>query len=171
MLTVDIRDQEQDIWIWDFAGEVPTRLTFGPGPNCYPVWTPDGLRVAFSSQREGVALNLFWKAADGTGTVEHLTDSPSTQFSHAFSPPDGEQLLFREDVPDTGQDLRVLSLDDARTVTPLVATPFDDGAESGGGAGPRCGRDVHAWQPGGPVRGPGVLHRGRRPHIRRVSRR
>ena len=125
-VAVDIRDQEQDIWIWDFAGEVLTRLTFGPSPDLYSVWTPDGLRVAFSSQREGAGpFNLFWKAADGTGTVERLTDSPNDQFSYAFSP-DGEQLLFREIVPDTGQDLRVLSLDDARTVTPLVATPFDD---------------------------------------------
>ena len=124
-VAADIRDQEQDIWIWDFAGEVLTRFTFDPAPDFYPVWTPDGLRVAFSSLREGRTFNLFWKAADGTGTVERLTDSPNTQFSYAFSP-DGEQLLFREIVPDTGQDLRVLSLDDARTVTPLVATAFDD---------------------------------------------
>ena len=46
-LAVDVRDQEQDIWIWDFARETLTRLTFAPGLDSYPVWTPDGRQVAF----------------------------------------------------------------------------------------------------------------------------
>ena len=41
------------------------------------VWTPDGRRLIFSSERAGVR-NLFWQAADGTGAVERLTESPNT---------------------------------------------------------------------------------------------
>ena len=44
----------------------------------YPVWTPDGRRLIFSSERAG-ARNLFWQAADGTGAVERLTESPNQQ--------------------------------------------------------------------------------------------
>ena len=49
-----------------------TRLTFDPGSDMYAVWTPDGERVLFQSDRGGVGL--FWKAADGTGSAERLTD-------------------------------------------------------------------------------------------------
>ena len=69
-LAVDVRDQEQDIWIWDFARETLTRLTFAPGLDSYPVWTPDGRQVAFASNRDGPEHNLYWKAADGTGSIE-----------------------------------------------------------------------------------------------------
>ena len=32
------RDEERDIWIWDFARETLTRLTFAPGADVSPVW-------------------------------------------------------------------------------------------------------------------------------------
>ena len=71
-------DGESDLWVWDVARLTLTRLTFNPGGDLYPVWTPDGRRLIFSSQREG-AQNLFWQAADGTGAVERLTRSPNVQ--------------------------------------------------------------------------------------------
>ena len=40
-VVLDARDQEDDLWIWDLARETPTRFTFDPGPDWYPVWTPD----------------------------------------------------------------------------------------------------------------------------------
>ena len=91
-VALDVRDQERDIWIWDFARETLTRLTFGPGPDYYPVWTPDGEHVAFSSGREGT-LNLFLRAADGTGAVNRLTESPNVQYPYAFSS-DGQRLVI-----------------------------------------------------------------------------
>jgi Tol biopolymer transport system component len=42
-------DEENDIWIWHIAKETPTRLTFGPAQENYPVWTPDSRRVIFRS--------------------------------------------------------------------------------------------------------------------------
>ena len=66
-VALGVRDQEIDIWIWDFARVTLTRLTFAPGPDYSPVWTPDGRQVAFASLRDG-GFNLYWKAADGTGT-------------------------------------------------------------------------------------------------------
>jgi protein kinase-like protein/WD40 repeat protein len=74
-----LADQESDIWIWDFKRQTLQRLTFDPGFDRAPVWTPDGRRVIFSSQRGGITNggNLFWQAFDGTGTVERLT-APNT---------------------------------------------------------------------------------------------
>ena len=113
-----------DVWIWDLLRETLTRLTFDPGADQYPVWTPDGTRVVFSSTADG-ASNLYWKAADGTGTADRLTESANAQRGHSFSP-NGESLVFRENQPDTGVDLRVLSLAGDRGVETLVATAFSE---------------------------------------------
>ena len=71
---------EMDIWIYDLARDTSTRLTFDEANDAMPRWSPDGQRVVFNSQREGGVLNLFWKAADGTGTVGRLTTSPILSF-------------------------------------------------------------------------------------------
>ena len=88
------RDQEQDIWTWDLAGQTLTRLTFGSAADMYPVWSPDSRRLIFASARAG-ASNLFWQAADGTGAVERLTESPNAQVPNAITP-DGSRIVFRE---------------------------------------------------------------------------
>jgi serine/threonine-protein kinase len=41
-IALDARDQENDIWVYDIARGTPTRLTFGPAADRFPVWTPDG---------------------------------------------------------------------------------------------------------------------------------
>jgi eukaryotic-like serine/threonine-protein kinase len=66
-IAIDIRDQENDIWIWDFARETLTRLTFDGASDRFPVWTPDGLRVLFTSDRTGFR-NVFSQKGDGTRT-------------------------------------------------------------------------------------------------------
>lgn len=61
-----------NIWIYDLSKESSIRqLTFG-GRNRFPVWTSDGQRVAFQSDREGDAA-IFWQHADGTDTAQRLT--------------------------------------------------------------------------------------------------
>jgi serine/threonine protein kinase/Tol biopolymer transport system component len=98
-----IRDQEMDIWIWDLSRETLTRLTFDPGIDQRPVWTPDGQRIVFASQHDGV-FNLFAQAADGTGTVERLTASPNSQ-APAFVAPDGSGIMGVEISPNTVSDI------------------------------------------------------------------
>ena len=123
-VALELRDQEWDIWIWDFTRETLRRLTFAPEGDIYPVWTPDGRRVAFSSTRDGT-YNLFWKSADGTGMVERLNESENPQNPYVFSP-DGKQLVYREVHPQRGDDLGVLSLDGDASVEPLLATEFNE---------------------------------------------
>ena len=84
-VALQVRDQNEDIWIWDVARETPLRLTFDPGSDVHPVWTPDGERVVFSSVRDGPPQKVFWKAADGTGTVERFAEGPGLA-AYSFSP-------------------------------------------------------------------------------------
>ncbi len=124
-VAVSAGDEQSDIWIWDLARATLTRATLDPATDTYPVWTPDGRRLIFSSERMG-ARNLFWQEANGTGTVERLTDSPNQQDATAVSP-DGKQLIFHESTPTpTGRDIMQVDLDGAHRVTPLVRTPFTE---------------------------------------------
>ena len=64
--------KEAIVWVYDLSGAAsPHRLTFG-GNNRYPIWSADGRRIAFQSDREG-DLGIFWQIADGSGTAERLT--------------------------------------------------------------------------------------------------
>jgi serine/threonine-protein kinase len=115
-VALDVRDQENDIWVWDLGRETLSRLTFDPVLDRFPVWTPDSRRIVFSSDRTG-ASNLYWQAADNTGTVERLTESPNIQWPYSISP-DGMRVVFEEQRP--SPDLMALTLDKDRGVEPLV---------------------------------------------------
>jgi len=66
-----IDNGQSDIWVLDLARGVRTRLTFGPIANDWPVWSPDGKWIAYTSDRNGHA-NLCRKPADGSGPEELL---------------------------------------------------------------------------------------------------
>jgi len=124
-VALDIRNQEQDIWIWDVRRRILTRVTFDPATDVLPVWTPDGRRLVWASARAG-PFNLYWQAADGTGTVERLTQSPSGERANGFTP-DGQRLVFTEDAEGQQQrDLFLLPFEGDRRATRLVQTMFDE---------------------------------------------
>jgi len=119
-------DQENDLWIWDLRRATLTRLTLDAGQDWFPVWTPDGRRIIFSSNRSGAfsEFNLWWQAADGTGAAERLTTSSSAQFPTGITP-DGTAVVFFEGKTTMGPDLLQLALDGTRHVTPLLQTKFE----------------------------------------------
>ncbi len=119
-VAIGVRAQEDDIWIWDFGRENLTRLTVEPGHDRFPVWTPDGLRIAFASGSTG---NLVWKPADGTGGVELLADVAHFRKTYFFSP-DGQRFVFGADHPERGSDLAMIELDGGSPSVPLIATGF-----------------------------------------------
>jgi serine/threonine-protein kinase len=122
-LALDVRDEMNDIWVWSLARQTMTRLTFDPGVNRGAVWSPDGKRIAFSMARDGVE-NIYWQAADGSGTAEPLTSSTKESlFPGAFSP-DGIRLLVNQ--PNPPRDIGVVKLDGDRSVQWLVKTSFDE---------------------------------------------
>jgi eukaryotic-like serine/threonine-protein kinase len=123
-LTVGIEEQESQVWLYDLSRETLTRLTFGGNYNIQPVWTPDGKRIAFQSNKEG-PLNLFWQMADGSGGLERLTTGEYLQAPHSWSP-DGQLLAFIEVNPTTGIDIWVLRIGD-RKAQPFLRTPFNEG--------------------------------------------
>jgi Tol biopolymer transport system component len=100
----------------------------------YPSIAPDGKQAAFDIRDQEndtwICVNffesgLYWKSADGSGAYEELLKSPRLKAPTSFSP-DGTRLLFREDYPETGHDLMVISLDASRKMQPLLQTKFNE---------------------------------------------
>jgi Tol biopolymer transport system component len=114
--------KESAISIYALSGaSSPDRLTFG-GNNRYPIWSPDGRRLAFQSDRDG-APAVFWQPTAG-GNAERLTNpDPGASHTPESWSPDGEWMLFSEN-KDSTHTLWMLSLRDRK------ATPFDDVRES-----------------------------------------
>ncbi len=103
-VVIAIYDQENtEIWIWDLARETLRRLTFSPGMDGMPFWTPDGRQIIFHSERTGVG-NIYGQAADGNGTADPLTTSPNPQWPTAISP-DGTWLAGFDHLPRRHSDI------------------------------------------------------------------
>jgi hypothetical protein len=82
----------RDIWVFDVARNTPTRLTHDDADDLSPVWSPDGTRVAFTSDRLGVR-NIYVTPASGLGPDELLLKSDAAKNVESWSA-DGRYLLF-----------------------------------------------------------------------------
>jgi serine/threonine-protein kinase len=69
-------------------------------------------------------MNVFWQAADGTGSPERLFESPATQVPQSVSP-DGTRVVLREGTI-ANYDLSVLMLGAERGTEPLIRTEFHE---------------------------------------------
>ncbi|MDP1675269.1 MAG: protein kinase [Bacteroidota bacterium] len=69
--SVDPQRRNEDIWVFDIARSISTRLTFDPKDDTDPIWSPDGKRIVFSSNRSRQE-SVFLKNADGTGSETEL---------------------------------------------------------------------------------------------------
>jgi len=129
-VALDVRDQDFDIWTWDLARETLTRLTFDPGQDEFPVWSPDGQRIAFSSTgRDGASggdVSLFWRAADGTGSAEQLAGSDGQIFPTSFLPDGTGILVFGSDRGGGIDDIDFFAMDGEDRATPLLETAFSE---------------------------------------------
>ena len=124
-VAIYINDQENDIWIWDQGRATLGRLTLDPGQDNFPLWTPNGRRIIFSSNRGIGQPNLWSQAADGTGTAERLTTNSHAQFLNGITP-DGTAVLYNETTEGMGRDLLQVELDGSHRVTPLLQTKFNE---------------------------------------------
>ncbi len=122
-LAVSIRDPQtktRDIWIFDLVHGGKTRLTFDPADDLDCIWSPDGRRIAFTSDRAG-QRNIYWKLADGSGPEELLLGGKVAGQNVQDWSRDGKYLMYFDDLT---PHLYVLPLDGDRKPVPFINTPF-----------------------------------------------
>jgi Tol biopolymer transport system component len=123
--------QGSDIWVKDLDRDTPSRLSFLPGQNRWPVWTPDGKNIVFQSSGQA-APGMYWIRSDGSGEAQRLTDGKLQERPYSFSP-EGKRLAFQRS-GNGGIDLFTASIEadpaqGARGVRlggaqPFLAKPF-----------------------------------------------
>jgi serine/threonine protein kinase/Tol biopolymer transport system component len=111
-----------DIWLIELARGSPARFTFDPAGDAAPIWSLDGSRIVFSSDRDG-PWNLFQRAASGGGNDEALLKSDKRKLPNDWSA-DGRFILYQEEDPKTGPDLWVLPLSGEQKPFPFLQTDF-----------------------------------------------
>jgi serine/threonine-protein kinase len=119
-LTVRRNTEDTDIWIWDLVRKTMTRLTFDTNYNRFPLWTSDGKRIAFLSNREG-GYKTCWKAADGTGKEEILGDGIPASWSS-----DGKTLVTTEYIVPDRFGIAALSMEGDRKYRPLLREKYNE---------------------------------------------
>jgi Tol biopolymer transport system component len=119
-IALDMPGDNRDIWIWHERRESLVRLTTGPTEDVIPVWSADGSRVFFSSDRSG-NFDVYSQAADGSTDARLEYGGPGAQVVTAFTP-DGTSLLLVEDF----KDLSLLRLTPPARVEPLRRTESND---------------------------------------------
>ncbi len=112
----------RDIWLADSTRS--TRFTFDLADDTSAVWSPDGSRVVFASNRKG-SFDLYVKAADASGPEQVLLASADSKIPNSWSP-DGRFLLYRSSL--NGNDLMVLPVLPERNGKPypFLSTPFKE---------------------------------------------
>ena len=96
-----------DIWMFDIAGARSSRLTFAPEVDFYPVCSPSGEEVVFSSLREGPP-NLFRLSLGAPGSERAVLRSPSPKIATDWSR-EG-QLIYTALNQKTGADIEMAPL-------------------------------------------------------------
>jgi Tol biopolymer transport system component len=112
----------RDIWIFDLVRNTSTRLTHDDGDDFSPAWSPDGTRIAFSSDRAGVR-DLYVKPASGLTQETLLLKSDASKNVEAWSP-DGK-LLFFGVTRGAQSDIDAVRVSDGGT-TAVLSGPFSE---------------------------------------------
>jgi Tol biopolymer transport system component len=115
-------DQQQDIWLYEFGRGVSTRFTFAPSIERNPVWSPDGSRLVFASNRSG-HFDLYQKNANGTGEDELLLKSDQDKVPTSWSR-DGRFVLYYSNEPKTTNDIWMLPMVGDHKPVPFLRTEF-----------------------------------------------
>ena len=109
---------DREIWILDVASGTPRRLTFDPHDDCNPVWSPDGSRIAFFSDRRGVR-EIYQKRADGSGDDELLVASEDFGLNLESWSADGRFLSYNSARPGRSNDIFLVPLSKPGEASPV----------------------------------------------------
>jgi len=120
--------QASSIWLLDLPQGTSTRFVFGSASDTSPVWSPDGNRIIFSSNRDG-HYNLYRKLASGGKEEDALLKSSEDKFPASWSR-DGRFLLYAVDDRKTKANIKaniwVLPMEGDHKPVPFASTEFNE---------------------------------------------
>lgn len=96
-----------DIYIMNPDGSGQTRLTYNPGADYDPQWSPDGTKIAFQCSKDG-NREIYIMNPDGSSQTR-ITNDPADDGHPSWSP-DGAKMVFDSD-RDGNREIYVMNAD------------------------------------------------------------
>ena len=124
----DLQRKNSDIWVYELLGGTRNRFTFDSSLDAYdsnPVWSPDGSRIVFASNRKG-HFDLYQIASSGGAKEGVLLQSNDDKLPTSWSP-DGRFIAYdsRDPKRETKGDIWILPLLGDRKPFPFLSTNFE----------------------------------------------
>ncbi len=120
-VAVDIPGPNRDVYVLDLERGSRVRLSEGPNEDLLPIWSSDGRRVYYASNRGG--FHVYSRAADGTGSEELLIDNADVQMPEWLAP--GNRMLFFKG-PYEAADFGSVNLDHPTSIEWLLHSKYTE---------------------------------------------
>jgi serine/threonine protein kinase len=116
--------RDQHIWLLDVYGQSTSRITFGPLADASPIWSRDGSRLAFRSNRPPQGWGVYTVNASGAGS-EELLFVPDRIVSLEDWSADGRFIVYTAAGKQSQSDLWLAPLFGDRRPRPFLETAFN----------------------------------------------
>ena len=116
-------NQNDDIYLLEDGMVNPDRMSSSPGGDGWPVWSPDGTRLAWNHEVD-TKSTVAVREVDGDGDPVVVYESDGGVWPRSWSP-DGRWLVVSERIG-PGQDLIALNMDDPGEVITVLGTPAEE---------------------------------------------
>ena len=118
---VNTATNNMDIWTYDLESSTRTRITFDPAQERKPLWSPDGKKILYLSNRKGT-FGFYLKGSNGLGEEELIYASPENKHPSDWSS-DGKYLVYSALMsPDRRSDILILTMTGVRKPFPIAET-------------------------------------------------
>ncbi len=121
---LDTQSGNNDIWIYGIDRGTWTRLTFDQSAQRWPIWSPDGKSIVYSS-RENFSFNLYIQAADGSTPKRLLLENDNDLIASHWSS-DGKYIVYDFRSPNRNEDLWILPMTGEKEPFPFLQADFDE---------------------------------------------
>jgi serine/threonine protein kinase len=121
----EVTARNADVWLYDVVRSVKTRFTFDGNVDAYPIWSPDGKNIIFSSNRKG-HYDLYEKMSNGAADEQLLFASGQTKYATDWSQ-DGKYILFQStNNQNSKSDIYYIPMTGDKKPVALIATEFNE---------------------------------------------
>ncbi len=111
-----------DVYVFDAQSGEQRRVTFDTSGEDNPVWSPDGLRLAYQSAKSGLDHRIeIQEIGSAAGPVAILSASPTWLYPSSWSP-DGRWLAFTRPHSERKMDIYAIRVDSTEYVLPVAVT-------------------------------------------------
>jgi Tol biopolymer transport system component len=116
-----------DIWLLNLDTGDPERITFNPSEDEYPVWSPDGNAIAYTSSISGAKRRLYIQNIGSAGNPHLIRIWPRHIHFTSWSP-DGKWLAAHDYTSTNGTDCYAISVDSGESISVATSQANESGA-------------------------------------------